>query len=454
MQTTREENKMGIMPVNQLLLSMSLPMMISMLVQALYNVVDSIFVSWISENALTAVSLAFPVQGLMIAVGSGIGVGVNAVLSRSLGEKNQKKVLSSASQGLLLSAAAYILFLVLAFVIVKPFFFIQTNDTEIIQFGTQYLTICCAFSFGMFGQFIFERLLQSTGQTIYTMFTQGLGAIINIILDPILIFGLFGLPALGVAGAAIATVIGQIIAGCLAIYFNLKRNHEVDLRQCQFSVQLPMAKQILVIAVPSILMQSIGSVMTLGLNKILISFSATAVAVFGVYFKLQSFVFMPVFGLNNGMVPIVSYNYGAGRKDRMTKTIRYSIYYAVGIMLVGFCVVQLVPEQLLLLFNASDRMLEMGVPALRIISLSFIFAGYCVIISSSFQALGYSVYSLIISLCRQLVILLPVAWLFAQSGVLSMVWWSFPIAELCCVFICTFLFLRVYRTSLNQIQVS
>lgn len=453
MQNIAQENKMGVMPVNKLLLAMSLPMMISMLVQALYNVVDSIFVSWISENALTAVSLAFPVQGLMIAVGSGIGVGVNAILSRSLGEKNQKKVLSSASQGLLLSVAAYVLFLVMAFVIVKPFLLIQTNDAEIIGFGTQYLTICCACSFGMFGQFIFERLLQSTGQTFYTMLTQGLGAIINIILDPILIFGLFGMPALGVAGAAIATVLGQIVACCLAIYFNLKRNHDVDLRQCQFSIQPTMMKQILIIAIPSILMQSIGSVMTLGLNKILISFSATAVAVFGVYFKLQSFVFMPVFGLNNGMVPIVSYNYGAGQKTRMTKTIRYSIYYAVGIMLIGFCVVQLFPEQLLLMFNASDTMLEMGVPALHIISLSFIFAGYCVIISSSFQALGNSIYSLIISLCRQLLILLPIAWLFAQTGKLALVWWSFPIAEFSCVFICTLLFIRVYRKSLAQIQI-
>ena len=423
------ENKMGTMPVNSLLLSMSLPMMVSMLVQALYNVVDSIFLSRISENALTAVSLAFPLQSLMIALGAGTGVGVNALLSRSLGEKDYKKVNSSAMNGIFLALVSFVVFLIIGLTVVTPFYKSQTADTEIINYGVQYLTIVCTCSFGMYTQFIFERLLQSTGKTLYTMFTQGIGAIINIILDPILIFGLLGAPKLGVAGAAIATVFGQIVAGILAIIINLKKNDEVKLHFKGFRPDMHMIGQIYAVGIPSIIMQSIGSIMVYGMNKILMAFSSTATAVFGVYFKLQSFIFMPVFGLNNGMVPIIAYNYGARRKDRLIKTLKLSILYAVAIMVVGVLIFQIFPEQLFMMFDASEHMLSMGVPALRIISIHFVLAGFCIICSSSFQALGNGVYSMIISICRQLVVLLPAAYLLSKLGNVNYVWWAFPIAE-------------------------
>lgn len=423
------ENKMGTMPVNSLLISMSLPMMISMLVQALYNVVDSIFVSRISENALTAVSLAFPLQSLMIALGAGTGVGVNALLSRSLGEKDYKKVNSSAMNGIFLALVSFVAFLILGLTIVAPFYRSQTDDVEIINYGIQYLSIVCTCSFGMYTQFIFERLLQSTGKTFYTMVTQGTGAIINIILDPILIFGLLGAPKMGVAGAAVATVFGQIVAGILAIIINLKKNDEVKLQLKGFRPDIHMIGQIYAVGIPSIIMQSIGSIMVYGMNKILMAFSSTATAVFGVYFKLQSFIFMPVFGLNNGMVPIIAYNYGAQKKDRMLKTLKLSVLYAVAIMAVGVLIFQIFPDKLFLLFDASDHMLSMGVPALRIISTHFILAGFCIICSSSFQALGNGVYSMIISICRQLVVLLPAAYLLSKLGDVNSVWWAFPIAE-------------------------
>lgn len=423
------ENKMGTMPVNKLLLSMSLPMMVSMLVQALYNVVDSIFVSRISENALTAVSLAFPLQSLMIALGTGTGVGVNALLSRSLGEKDYKKVNKSAMNGIFLALVSYIVFAILGLTIVTPFYKSQTMDAEIVNYGVQYLTIVCCCSFGMYTQFIFERLLQSTGKTIFTMVTQGTGAIINIILDPILIFGLCGAPKMGVAGAAVATVIGQIVAGILAIIINQKKNDEVRLHIKGFRPDMHIIGQIYAVGIPSIIMQSIGSVMVYGMNRILIAFSSTATAVFGVYFKLQSFIFMPVFGLNNGMVPIIAYNYGAQKKDRLTKTMKLSIMYAVAIMLVGVFIFQVFPDKLFLLFDASDHMLSMGVPALRIISIHFLLAGFCIICGSVFQALGNGVYSMIVSICRQLVVLLPAAYLLSKLGDVNYVWWAFPIAE-------------------------
>ena len=429
-QTTHlPENKMGTMPVNSLLISMSLPMMISMLVQALYNVVDSIFVSRISENALTAVSLAFPLQSLMIALGAGTGVGVNALLSRSLGEKDYEKVNSSAMNGVFLALLSFVAFVVVGLFAVGPFYRSQTNDAEIINYGIQYLTIVCSCSFGMYTQFIFERLLQSTGKTFYTMLTQGTGAIINIIFDPILIFGLLGAPKMGVAGAAVATVFGQIVAGILAIIINQKKNEEVKLRFKGFRPDIHMIGQIYAVGVPSIIMQSIGSIMVYGLNKILMAFSSTATAVFGVYFKLQSFIFMPVFGLNNGMIPIIAYNYGARNKKRLIKTLKLSILYAVVIMTAGVMIFQIFPDKLFLLFDASDHMLSMGVPALRIISTHFILAGFCIICSSSFQALGNGVYSMIISICRQLVVLLPAAFLLSKLGNVNYVWWAFPIAE-------------------------
>ena len=426
----RQENKMGVMPVNKLLISMSLPMMISMLVQALYNIVDSIFVARIDEKALTAVSMAFPLQTLMIALGGGMGVGVNAVLSKALGEKDFKKADKAAINGVFLSVVSYLVFLVVGLFVTGPFYLSQTDDPQIIEYGKLYLTIVCCCSFGMYGQFIFERLLQSTGRTFYTMITQGTGAIINIILDPIFIFGYFGVPKMGVAGAAIATVIGQIVAAIIALIINIKKNTDIRLHMKGYRPDLRMIGQIYAVGVPSIIMQSIGSVMTYGMNKILINFSSTAVAVFGVYFKLQSFIFMPVFGLNNGMVPIIAYNYGAGKRERLIKTLKLSICYAVGIMAIGFLVFQIFPAQLFVLFEASETMLAIGVPALRIISISFLLAGFCIISGSLFQALGNGVYSMVVSIARQLVVLLPVAYLLALAGNVDYVWWSFPIAEL------------------------
>lgn len=446
------ENKMGTMPVNRLLLSMSLPMIISMIVQALYNVVDSIFVSFISENALTAVSMAFPIQNLMISVGAGLGVGINALLSRSLGEKNQEKANQTAVQGIFLVAMSFLLFLLFGVFGSSAFMHSQTDISEILESGTIYLTICSSLSFAIFGQMTFERLLQSTGRTMYTMITQGTGAVINIILDPILIFGYLGFPKLGVAGAAIATVFGQFVAFLLAVFFNLRKNTDIQISFRGFRPHARILKEILAVGIPSIIMQAISSVMTFGMNKILFRFSPTAVAVFGAYFKLQSFVFMPVFGLNNGMVPIIAYNYGAGKRDRLIKTIKLSIAYAVGIMLAGLITIQLIPGSLLGMFNASPQMLEIGIPALRIISLSFVFAGYCIITSSVFQALGNGIYSMIVSIVRQIVILLPVAYLFSKTGVLSAVWLAFPIAELASLTLCTMFLLRINKNVIHKIN--
>ncbi|MCM1156856.1 MAG: MATE family efflux transporter [Roseburia sp.] len=446
-----KENKMGVMPVNQLLLSMSLPMVLSMLVQALYNVVDSIFVARINENALTAVSLAFPIQSLMIAVAAGTCVGINAVLSRSLGEKDYEKVNKSACNGIILMALSYLLFLLVGLFVAEPFYRSQTQDAEIVQFGIDYLTVICCCSFGVFTQFTFEKLLQATGKTFYTMITQGAGAIINIILDPILIFGLAGMPKMGVKGAAVATVIGQVIAGILAIYFNYKKNEEVKIKKEGMKLEGEIVKQIYVIGIPSMIMQAIGSVMTYGMNRILITFSSTATAVFGVYFKLQSFVFMPIFGMNNGLVPILSYNYGAGKKDRFLKAVKLGIMYAVIVMLLGLIVLNMIPEALLGLFDASENMIEIGVPALRTISISFLFAGFCIICGTVFQALGCAVYSMIVSIARQLVVLLPAAYLLSLSGNVDNVWWAFPIAELMSLFMTILFMIRTNKNIISHI---
>lgn len=441
----RKENKMGIMPVNRLLISMSLPMMLSMLVQALYNIVDSIFVSRIDENALTAVSMAFPIQSLMIALGAGTGVGVNALLSRSLGEKDYEKADKTAVNGVFLYVLSYLVFLIIGLLVTTPFYLSQTTDAQIIDYGKQYLTIICCCSFGMYTQFIFERLLQSTGKTIYTMVTQGTGAIINIILDPIFIFGYFGVPRMGVAGAAAATVVGQIIAGIMGIIINEKKNTDIKLRLKGFVPDVKIIGQIYMVGIPSIIMQAIGSVMTYGINRILIAFSSTAVAVFGVYFKLQSFIFMPIFGLNNGMVPIIAYNFGAGKRDRLIRTLKYSIMYAVGLMAVGFLIFQVFPTPLFALFDASEAMLAIGVPALRTISFSFLFAGFCIICGSLFQALGNGVYSLIVSVARQLLVLLPAAYLLSLAGEVKYVWWAFPIAEVASLTVTIFFLIRINK---------
>lgn len=447
----QKENKMGVMPVNKLLLTMSLPIMISMLVQALYNIVDSIFVAMISENALTAVSLAFPIQSLMIAVATGTGVGVNAILSKSLGEKNYGRADKAAVNGVFLAAVSYLVFVVVGLLTTSPFYHSQTTDAEILAYGKQYLTIVCVASCGIFTQIIFERLLQSTGKTFYTMITQGTGAIINIILDPILIFGLFGLPKMGVAGAAAATVFGQIVAGIMGIVINNNVNHEIKLKVKGFRPDKEIIGHIYAVGIPSIIMQAIGSLMTYGMNLILISFTSTATAVFGVYFKLQSFIFMPVFGLNNGMVPIIAYNYGAGKKDRLIKTVRLSIAYAMALMVIGFLVFQLCPGVLLQWFNASETMLAIGVPALRIISISFLLAGFCIICGSVFQALGNGVYSMVVSIARQLVVLLPAAYLLAKLGNVNFVWWAFPIAELMSLALSVYFLIRIYHKIIKHI---
>lgn len=448
--TERKENKMGVMPVDKLLISMSLPMMISMLVQALYNIVDSIFVSRINEYALRAVSLAFPIQTLMIAVAVGTAVGINAFLSKTLGQKEYAKANVIATNGIFIEAVSAIVFAMVGFFASKPFFMSQTDIPEVQQYGITYLTICCGVGLGIFIQTSFERILQSTGKTIYTMITQGVGAVVNLILDPILIFGYFGLPQMGVAGAAAATVTGQIVAAILAIIFNLKYNKEIHLSFRGFKPNLHLIGQIYRVGAPSIVVQAIGSVMTYGMNLILASFGA-AQTVFGIYFKLQSFIFMPVFGLNNGMVPIIAYNYGAGKRERVIRTIKSSIRFAVGIMLVGLLLMQVFPARLIGFFNATDELLEIGVPALKTISLSFCFAGYCIVVGSVFQALGNGVYSMIVSVARQLCVLLPVAYLLSLSGNVNLIWWSFPIAELMSLGMSTFFLIRINRKVIRHI---
>ena len=428
--TVQTENKMGTMPINKLLISMALPMMISMLVQALYNVVDSIFVAKLSENALTAVSMAFPVQNLMIGMATGIGVGMNALVSKNLGQKDQEGVNKAALHGIFLEFVNYLIFLCIGLFAVHKFMETQTDITEIVDYGTTYLRIVCICSFGIYMQMSFERLLQSTGKTILSMTTQLTGAVINIILDPILIFGLLGAPKLGIAGAAVATVIGQIVAGIFALILNIKKNKEIHIHLKGFRLEKKYLGRILYVGIPSVLMVAIGSVMTYGMNIILMTFSSTAVAVFGAYFKLQSFVFMPIFGLNNGMVPIVAFNLGARNKDRLVKTVKLSVCYAVGIMFVGLIILQTIPGTLLGFFNASEQMLAIGIPALRTISLSFVFAGFCVIASSTFQALGNGVLSMLLSFARQLLVLLPAAYFLSKLGNVNLVWWSFPIAEI------------------------
>lgn len=449
---TPQENKMGVMPVNRLLISMSLPMMISMLVQALYNIVDSIFVSRINEYALRAVSLAFPIQSLMIAVSVGTAVGINAFLSRTLGEREYEKANTIAVNGIFIELVSYVVFALVGIFVSRPFFASQTAIAEVREYGTVYLTICCTAGVGIFMQTAFERLLQSTGKTMYAMVTQGTGAIINLIMDPILIFGAFGIPAMGVAGAAAATVLGQMAAAVLAIVFNLKFNREIHLSFRGFKPDGGLIANIYKVGIPSIVMQAIGSVMTYGMNLILEAFGA-AQTVFGIYFKLQSFIFMPIFGLNNGMVPIIAYNFGAGSRERVVKTMKSSIMYAVCIMLAGLAVMELFPAQLIGLFDAeaASELLVIGIPALRTICLSFCFAGFCIVVGSVFQALGNGVYSMIVSIARQLCVLLPVAWLFSLSGSVNLIWWAFPIAELVSLGMSTFFLLRIHKNIISHI---
>lgn len=434
-----KENKMGTEPVFGLILKMSLPIMISMLVLAFYNVVDSIFVAQISENALTAVGLAFPAQNLMISVGVGTGVGINALLSKSLGEKNQDTANRTATNGIFLALCSWAVFALLGLFFSRDFIAAQTGVEEIIQYGTTYVQIVSVFSMGLVFQICFERLLQATGRTMYTMYSQGLGAIVNIILDPLLIFGIGPFPKLGVAGAAVATVVGQILGALLGLYFNLKLNHEIQIKAKGYRPDGLIIKKIYAVGVPSIILTSVASVMTFGINIILNGINTTAVTVFAAYYKLQSFIFMPVYGLNNGVVPVLAFNYGARNPGRMKESLKAGVFYAVVIMAVGVLVFQLFPTQLLMLFNPSDYMLEIGVPALRTISLCFVPAAFCMMISSACQAVGHGVISLVLSVVRQLVVILPAAWILGQMFGLDGLWYAFPLAEVVSVVISLFM---------------
>lgn len=448
------ENKMGTMPIGRLVLNMSLPMMISMLVQALYNIVDSIFVAKLSENALTAVSLAFPLQTLIIAVATGTGVGVNALLSKSLGAHKYDEANKIGINGAVLYAFSYVIFLILGLTIVKPFYMSQIGnaDVEIMDMGVSYLSTVMIFSFGIFAEIFFERVLTSTGRTIFSMTSQLCGAITNIILDPIMIFGLLGFPKLGATGAAVATVVGQCVAAVVAFVCNHKFNHDIKLSFKGYRPGFQNHGNHLCYSVfRQIIMQSICSVMTYSMNRILIGFSSTAAAVFGVYFKLQSFFFMPVFGLNNGITPIIAFNYGAQNRKRMVKTIKVSLITAFCLLFVGFACFEFIPQVLLGMFSASDDMLKIGVPALRIIGVHFLIAWFCIIVGTVFQALGKAVFSMIVSIMRQLVVLIPAAYILSKLDGLHAVWWAFPIAEVISFTVSTLFLIRINRTIISKI---
>lgn len=448
-ETMQPENKMGTMPIPKLVFNMAIPMVISMLIQALYNIVDSAFVGKYSSEALEAVSIAFAIQNLMIAVATGTGVGINAMLSRHLGEKKFDSANKTANTGVFLAFCSYVLFAVIGLTVIRPFYEMQSDIEAVINYGEQYLVIITVGGFGIFGEIVGERLLQATGKTFYSMLTQGAGAIVNIILDPILIFGYCGAPRMGVAGAALATVIGQCVAAVLALIFNIKVNKEITLSlKSIVKPSLSEIKRIYSIGVPSIIMTSITSILTVGMNLILKQFSEDAITVYGVYFKLNSFIFMPVFGLNNGLVPILAYNYGAGKHDRIRKTIKLGMASAVAYMLLGFAVFELIPDKLLAIFSAGDSLLAIGIVAFRIIAISFIFAGVDIIGGTVFQAIGNPIHSLLMSVMRQLVIILPTAYLLSLLGTVDAVWWSYPLAEIVAFVMC----IIFMRKTLNKIK--
>lgn len=446
------ENKMGVMPVGRLLANMALPIIIAMLVQALYNIVDSIYVSRVSESAVTALSLAFPVQNMQIGFATGIGVGVNSLLSKSLGEGDRETADRTAGNGILLMLIAVALFMLFGIFGARPYYEMQSHVAETVEGGISYVSICCIFTLGIFVEILGERLLQASGRTVYTMITQGTGAIINIVLDPVFIFGYFGIPAMGIAGAAVATVIGQWVAALLAVVFNLTRNPEVQLGLRYLRLHKAVVGPILTVGIPSIVMMAIGSVMNFGMNQILQGFDETATGVFGIYYKLQSFFFMPLYGLNNATISIVAFNYGAKKPKRITHTLKLACAVAFTLMVIGVAVFQAVPELLLGIFNPSDRFLEIGCSALRIISIHFPLAAFGIALSASFQALGNGIYSTIVSLCRQLVVLLPAAYLLSLSGNVHNVWWSFPIAEVISLTVTLLLFTRIYRQKIQPMM--
>ena len=460
-------NKMGVMPVGKLLANMAMPMIIAMLVQAFYNVVDSYFVSRITqydgysdpavirESAIAAMSLAFAVQNILIGFAVGIGVGVNALLSKSLGEGNQEKANTAAGNGMTLAVITTMIFMIFGIVGSRPYFQMMSNSPLTVDFGTQYISICCLFSLGIFIEVLAERLLQASGRTMYTMVTQGTGAIINIILDPLLIFGIGPFPQLGIAGAAVATVAGQWVAAIMAVIFNIKFNPDVQFRARYFKLRKDTVGPIMTVGIPAVVMNSIGSVMNVGINKILQGFTQygeVPVNVFGIYFKLQSFFFMPLFGMNNATISIVAFNYGARKPDRIMKTLKIACASALIFMLAGLAVFQVIPGILLGIFDTSADFLALGQRALRIISLCFPFAAVCIALGASFQALGNGIYSTIVSLCRQLIVLLPVAFLLSLTGQVNAVWWAFPIAELMSLTATTILFVRIYRQKLKPLM--
>ena len=461
------ENKMGTTPIGKLLVNMATPMIIAMLVQALYNVVDSYFVSRITfyedctdtvkiqESAIAAMSLAFAVQNILIGFAAGIGVGVNALLSKSLGEGNQERANRTAGNGVVLALAAMAIALVFGLVGSRPYFGMMSDVDMTVEMGTRYIAICCIFSLGIFIEILGERLLQASGRTVYTLITQGTGAVLNIILDPMLIFGIGPFPKMGIAGAAVATVTGQWIAALLAILFNLKFNPDIQFAPRFFKPKKDIILPILTVGVPSIIMTSIGSVMNIGLNWILKGFSQygeVPINIFGIYFKLQSFFFMPLFGLNNATISIVAYNYGAQKPERITKALKIVTVSALSFMLLGLGIFQAVPQVLLGIFDKSELFLTLGSSALRTISFCFPLAAVCIALSASFQALGNGIYSSIVSLCRQLVVLLPAAYLLSLTGGLSAVWWAFPIAELMSLATTLFFFLRIYKQKIKPLQ--
>ncbi|MBR2938029.1 MAG: MATE family efflux transporter [Oscillospiraceae bacterium] len=451
------ENKMGVMPEGKLLLTMALPLAISMLVQAFYNVVDSFYVSRISESAVTALGLAFPVQNLMIGFATGTGVGMNALLSKSLGEGNQKRANQAAGNGLFLSLCFVALFMVFGLVGARPYYQVQSAVAETVDGGAAYISICTLFCLGIFVEIIGERLLQASGRTVYTLFTQGLGAVLNILLDPVFIFGFepLGIAPMGIAGAAVATVVGQWVAAIMAFIFNFTVNSDVQLKLKYLRPNPKIMKKILSVGVPSIIMMAIGSVMNFGMNQIFLGFKdygETAAGVFGIYFKLQSFVLMPLFGINNASISILAYNYGARKPKRITRTLKFSFGAALGIMLVGFTVFQVFADQLLGIFNPSDTFMELGRSALRIVSIHFPIAAVGISLSACFQALGNGIYSTIVSLCRQLIALLPVAFLLSLTGNVHAVWWSFPVAEVVSSVTTLILFAKIYKNKIKPLS--
>ena len=448
------ENKMGTMPIGKLLVNMAVPMILSMLVQALYNVVDSIYISNYSEDAVTALGLAFPVQNVQIGFAIGIGVGVNSLLSKSLGEGNRDRANRTAGNGIFLALIATAIFVLFGIFGTRPYYEMQSDTATIVESGIAYTSICCICTMGIYFEVLFERMLQATGRTIYTMVTQGVGAIINIVLDPVFIFGMepLGIPAMGAAGAAIATVIGQWVAAALALFFNIRFNHDIHLSVKNIAPRWNVIRPILTVGVPSMIMNSVSSVMNFSMNQILLGFEGvgnTATGVFSIYYKLQSFFFMPLFGLNNATISIVAFNYGARNPDRIKKTLKLAVGGALVFMIAGLLAFELIPGVLLSIFKLSDTFVSLGKTALRIIAIHFPIAAVCIALGASFQALGNGVYSTITSLCRQMLALLPAAYLLSLTGDVNNVWWSFPIAESVSLVATLFFFVRIYRQKIK-----